>query len=94
LSQGKPTVTITTRLALRSVGGRELNSLKDLLKTLTDRVLAGDLETGPAAVANQLVNTRLRAMELERRIKETEELEERIARLEGANSAREEQWGA
>jgi len=78
----------------RSKPSRELNSLKDLLKTLTDRVLAGDLETGPAAVANQLVNTRLRAIELERRIKQTEELEERITRLEGTNSAREERWGA
>jgi hypothetical protein len=40
------------------------------------------LETGPAAVANQLINTRLRAVEQERRFKETEELEERIEDLE------------
>jgi hypothetical protein len=45
-------------------------------------VLAGDLETGRAAVANQLINTRLRAVELERKIRETEELEARIEALE------------
>jgi hypothetical protein len=33
-------------------------------------------------VANQLINTRLRAVEQERKIKETEELEERIEALE------------
>jgi hypothetical protein len=40
------------------------------------------LETGPAAVANQLINTRLRAIEIGRKLKETEELEERISALE------------
>jgi len=40
------------------------------------------VQTNVAAVANQLINTRLRAVELERRIKETEELEERIVELE------------
>ena len=43
------------------------------------------LETGRAAVANQLINTRLRAVELERKIKETEELEARIEELERAS---------
>jgi hypothetical protein len=52
------------------------------LEDLTERVLSGELQTGPAAVANQLVNTRLRAIEQERRIKETEELEERMEALE------------
>jgi hypothetical protein len=33
-------------------------------------------------VANQLVNTRLRAIETERKIKETDELEARIETLE------------
>jgi len=40
------------------------------------------LETGPAAVANQLINTRLRAIEIERKIKEAEELEARLEALE------------
>jgi hypothetical protein len=42
------------------------------------------LETGRAAVANQLVNTRLRAVELERKIRESDELEARIEELEQA----------
>jgi hypothetical protein len=35
---------------------------------LTERVLSGKVEMGPAAIANhQLMNTRLRVVELERR---------------------------
>ncbi len=49
---------------------REIVDLKVLLSDLTDRVLAGELETGRAAVANQLINTRLRAQEQERRQEE------------------------
>ena len=68
-------------------GGRgrtqhETEAIKALLEDLTDRVLSGDLETGPAAVANQLINTRLRAIEQERKNKETEDLESRIEVLE------------
>lgn len=74
-------------------GGRgrpqpELTDIKALLTDLTDRVLTGTLETGPAAVANQLINTRLRAIELERKIKETEELEERLEAIEATLKGR------
>jgi hypothetical protein len=69
-------------------GSGELAEIKALLSELTNRVLGGEgveaLETGRAAVANQLVNTRLRAVELERKIKETDELEARIEELEQA----------
>jgi DNA gyrase/topoisomerase IV subunit A len=68
--------------AARSKPNRELSSLKALLEDLTERVLSGELPTGQAAVANQLINTRLRAIEAERKIKETEELEARIEDLE------------
>ena len=61
---------------------RETEAIKALLEDLTERVLSGELETGPAAVANQLINTRLRAIETERKVKETEELEERMEALE------------
>src|ERR671917_362826 len=61
---------------------RETEAIKALLEDLTERVLSGELETGPAAVANQLTNTRLRAIETERKVKETEELEERMEALE------------
>jgi hypothetical protein len=61
---------------------RETEAIKALLEDLTERVLSGELETGRGAVANQLVNTRLRAIEQERKNKETEELESRIEALE------------
>jgi hypothetical protein len=82
-------------------GGRsrpqvELSELKAQLEDLTRDVLAGDLETGRAAVANQLINTRLRTIDLERKIKETDELEARIEALELASEGRKEgrKWGA
>src|SRR5215218_8458716 len=66
----------------RAKANRELPAIKTLLEDLTERVLSGELPTGPAAVANQLINTRLRAIETERKIREAEEIEERLARLE------------
>ena len=66
----------------RGRGSGELTEIKDLLKDLTDRVLRVELGSGVAAVANQLINTRLRAVELERKIRETEELEARIEELD------------
>jgi hypothetical protein len=66
----------------RSKPSQELSGLKAQLQDLAQDVLAGELETGRAAVANQLINTRLRAIELERKIRETEGLEARLASLE------------
>jgi hypothetical protein len=66
----------------KAKANRELPSIKARLEDLTEQVLSGELPTGPAAVANQLINTRLRAIELERKIKETDELEARIEALE------------
>ncbi len=68
--------------AARSKPNRELRDVKALCEDLTERVLVGDLLPGPAAVANQLTNTRLRAIEQERKNRETEDLEERIEELE------------
>jgi len=79
----------------------ELVEIKELLKDLTERVLGQEgtepLETGRAAVANQLINTRLRAIEQEREIRETEDLEARIEALELVAQARQKGtrlWGA
>jgi hypothetical protein len=80
----------------KAKANREIPAIKALCEDLTEQVLAGELETGPAAVANQLINTRLRAIEQERRNKETEDLEARIERLEQA-AERERggrRWGA
>jgi hypothetical protein len=61
---------------------REIPAIKARLEDLEERVLSGDLEMGPGAVVNQLINTRLRAIEIERKIREAEELESRLAALE------------
>ena len=74
--------------AARSKPNRELSSVKALLEDLAERVLSGELATGQATVANQLVNTRLRAIEQERKIRETEELAERLEALEGVLTGR------
>jgi hypothetical protein len=74
--------------AAKSKPNRELSSIKTLLEDLTERVLSGDLETSRAAVANQLMNTRLRAIEQERKMRELEELEERLEALEGVLKGR------
>jgi hypothetical protein len=82
-------------------GGRgrpatELKDIKGLLEDLTERVLSGELPTGPAAVGNQFINTRLRTIEAERKIKETEDLEARIEALERAQETPKgaRPWGA
>jgi hypothetical protein len=78
--------------AAKSKPSRELSDIKRLLSELTSRVLGEEgfapLETGPAAVANQLINTRLRAVELERKIREQEELTERLEALESVLKVR------
>jgi hypothetical protein len=79
----------------KAKANRELPAIKAQLEDLTSRVLSGELLPGPAAVANQLINTRLRAIEQERKNKETEDLEARIEALErsqqkGGNR----RWGA
>ena len=61
--------------------GKELHAL---LEDLTERVIEGRLETSRGAVANQLIGTRIRLFEYERRLKELEEFEERITALEQA----------
>jgi hypothetical protein len=68
--------------AARSKPSRELTGLKAQLVDLTKDVLSGEIETGRAAVANQLINTRLRTMEVERKVREAEELEKRLAAIE------------
>jgi hypothetical protein len=70
----------------RARANHELSAVKELLEDLTRDVLAGELAAGVAAVANQLINTRLRAIEQERKVRETEDLEARIEALERAQS--------
>ena len=62
--------------------GGELPALKRQLKDLTAGVLDGSVDRARAAVANQLLNTLVRVVEQERKIRETEELAERLEALE------------
>jgi|ERR671921_414372 hypothetical protein len=66
----------------RAKGAGELTELKKQLKDLASDVLDGSVERGRAAVANQILNTVIRAIEQERKIKEAEELEARLEALE------------
>jgi hypothetical protein len=61
---------------------KELASIKQRLSDLANDVLEAKVDKGVAAVASQILNVYLRSIELERKIRETEELEERIRRLE------------
>jgi hypothetical protein len=76
----------------RGRNNHELTAIKAQLEDLTRDVLSGDLETGRAAVANQLTNTRLRAIEQERKNKETQDLEARIEALERAQERGGPRW--
>ncbi len=79
----------------RNKPSRELAATKSQLQDMADKVLAGELERSSAAVAGQLLNIKLRALEIERKIKEADELEERIRRLEeGTSEARGARWRA
>jgi hypothetical protein len=63
-----------------------MGELKVQLRDLAERVLSGELETGRAAVANQLLNTLLRSIEVERKIREQEEVLARLDALETRQS--------
>jgi hypothetical protein len=72
---------ITSR-AGSSRGSGEISDLKKQLKDLAEGVLSGEVGRSEAAVVNQILNTRARLIELERKIREQEELEERLEALE------------
>ena len=61
----------------------EIRQIKGRLEDLYAAVLEGRAERAAAAVANQIANTRLRAIELERKIKETDELEGQLDEVKG-----------
>ncbi|PLS84749.1 MAG: hypothetical protein CYG60_16295 [Actinobacteria bacterium] len=65
------------------------------LENLARDVLAGEVDRGNAVVVNQILNTRARLIELERKVKETEELEARLDALERAAEEKGgRKWGA
>ena len=80
--------------AARSKPDRELRDLKARLSTLAEDVLAGRVDRGNAAVAGQLLNTYIRAVSVELKVKEQLDLIERLEALEGALEHREVRYGA
>src|SRR5215212_7016239 len=66
----------------RSRSSSEIREIKGRLKDLYAAVLEGRVERAAAAVANQIANTQLRAIELERRARDQEELEGRLDEVE------------
>lgn len=68
-------------------GGRgrpqaELADIKGRLSDLADQVLAGEVDRSDAAVAGQLLNTVIRAVGIELKVKEQQDLIERLEELE------------
>lgn len=68
--------------AARSKPNRELAALKGQLRAVADGVLSGAVEPKRGAVAVQALSALIRAIEQERKIKELEEIEERLGDLE------------
>src|SRR5215210_1511415 len=66
----------------KSKGNGELAYLKKQVKDLASDVLDGGVEKGRGAVANQLINTLIRAIEQEHKMRELGELAERLEALE------------
>ena|SRR5215216_6126118 len=66
----------------KSKPNRELADLKAQLEDLADGILEKRIARGDAIAVNMIINTRARLVELERKVKETQELEERISAIE------------
>ena len=68
--------------AARSKGNQELAAVRRQLQGIADRCLSGNLEPKRATAAVQALQALIRAHEVERRVKELEEVEEQLAALE------------
>ena len=61
---------------------REIADIKARLSDLAEDVLAGEVDRANAAVAGQLLNTYIRAVSVELKVREQQELIERLEDLE------------
>lgn len=77
----------------RSSGTREIKDLKQRISDVIDAVLDGSQDRGRAAVAIQGYNSLRGVLELERKARETDELEARIEELEQTQEGGK-RWGA
>jgi hypothetical protein len=74
----------------------ELADLKSRLSDLAEDVLMGTVDKGNAAVVAQVLNVYLRAVSVEMKVRETEDLGRRLEELEGLLESQkgEGRWGA
>ncbi len=86
--------------AARSKPGREIKDLKAQLESLANDVLNESVEPKVGAVVNQILNTRARLIEVDRKLRETEELareleelRELVERDSGRGEVRRAPWG-
>ncbi len=68
--------------AARSKPNKEVRAVKDRLEDLADGVLLGTIDKADAAVVAQIWNTYLRAVSVELKVREVEDLEQRLSDLE------------
>ena len=81
--------------AARSKGSTELGDVKQQLRDIADDVLEGTVDKGIASVAAQVLGVYIRACEQARRIREQDELLERLEVLEQATQTNGRRpWGA
>ena len=78
----------------RSKPGREIVAIKTRLSDLADGVLEGKVDRGDAAVAGQLLNTVIRAVSVELKVREQAELVERLEEMEAALARQQKGGGA
>lgn len=67
---------------MHSPATREIQELKDELKSLMREVKDGKIAPGVASVITQLANVLLRGIEQERKVRELGEIGDRLAALE------------
>jgi hypothetical protein len=72
---------MASRAARAKPGSMEISELKGQLSRLAEDVRSGRLDAKIGAVVNQIINTCLRALEMERAIRETEELARELEEL-------------
>jgi hypothetical protein len=81
--------------AAKSKPSRNIASLKAELRAVIDGVLNGRIERGVGSCAAQLYNVLLRAVETERKIRESDDMEARLETIERALMGRGgKAWGA
>jgi hypothetical protein len=66
----------------------ELTNIKQRLCSLADDVLAGEVDRSDASVAGQLLNTVIRAIGMEMKVREVEELVEEVNAIKEALETR------